>query len=153
VRTLWLCLLVACVAVAGCASGPKKRVFPPEVRLQELQRLDDGTVQVQLRLHNYSNVPMRFERLAAELMIGGVSAGRLDLTPSLQVSANSVEIVATELIPPQSVLGAIDDALASGSALGYQVRGKLATLEPRGNYSIDFSSRMDRVPGLDRVLR
>jgi hypothetical protein len=153
VRIVWLCLLVGCIALAGCSSGPKKRVFPPEVRMQELQRLDDGTLQLQLRLHNYSNVPMRFERVEAELLIGGLSAGRIDLAPALQVAANSVEIVPAELIPPAAVLAAVDAALDAGSGLRYQVRGTLATLEPRGNYAIDFSSTMDRVPGLDRVLR
>ena len=150
---LSLLFLLLALALAACGGGPKKRVFPPEARLQELQRLDDGGLRLQLRLHNYSNVPMRFERVDLELRLDDAAAGRIALTPALQVAASSVEIVEARLAPPPAVLQAVDAALADGRPLRYRLAGTLATEAPRGHYDLEFASTLDRVPGLDRVLR
>jgi hypothetical protein len=150
----WLLLSTLLVLLlAACSDAPKKRVFPPEARLQQVQRLDDGQLRLQLRLHNYSNVPMRLDRLELSLEFGGSAAGRLSLAPAVQVTANSIEIVEATLRPEPEALQRIDEALASGTSLRYRLGGSIVSGEPRASYPIEFASALDRVPGLDRVLR
>jgi hypothetical protein len=146
-------LLLTLVLLAGCSAGPKKRVFPPEARLQQLELAEDGSWQLQLRLHNYSNVSMTFERVEAELQLGGQVAGTLRLTPAITVAASSVELLDVTLTPAPAAAGALQQALDGGSGVGYRLSGSITTSDPRGNYRFEFASRLDRVPGLDRVLR
>ena len=58
--------------VAGCRSGPVKRVSEPAAQLQQITVRADGRWDVQLRLQNYSSIAMRFDRLA---LTGSRAAG------------------------------------------------------------------------------
>jgi hypothetical protein len=145
-------LLLSILLLAACASGPKKRVFPPEARLQELQ-IDDAQWRVRLRLHNYSNVPMTFDRVEASIQVDGHDAGSLSLQPRITVAANSVELLDAVLAPSPAAARAAEDALARGIGIGYRVSGTIAGSEPRGSWRYEFASRLDGVPGLERVLR
>ena len=53
-------LALIALLLAACASGPVKRVFPPEARVQEI-RLQDGRATVQLRVQSFSTVPSELE--------------------------------------------------------------------------------------------
>jgi hypothetical protein len=146
-------LLMMAVLLAGCASGPKKRIFPPEARLQQLQLDEDGRWQLQLRLHNYSNVPMTFTSIEAALQIGDVDAGRMSLSPRLTIAANSVELLNAPLSLPPAASQALDQAVATGSGIGYRLSGSIVSSDPRGSHRFEFSSRLHPVPGLGGVLR
>lgn len=153
--TAWL--LLAAVALllmlSGCGGGgPKKRVFPPQARLQELRIADDGHWQLALRIHNYSNVPMQFGRVEARLSIDGVPAGSIVLDAPLDVAANSVEVVQHLLAPSPQAAAAVRRGL-DGHGVAYRLDGRIVSMEPRGDYPFEFASRLDPVPGLDGVLR
>ena len=56
------CALVLMAALSACGGGgPVKRVSEPAAGIQQLTVRADGSWSVDLRLDNYSSVPMRFD--------------------------------------------------------------------------------------------
>lgn len=150
----WLLLLGATLALlAGCGSEPKKRVFPPDARIQQLEVASDGNWRLTLRVHNYSNVPMRFARIDAELAIDDRPAGTLALQPQVDVAANSVELLELAFSPSADAAAALRSALDGGLGTRYRLHGTITASEPRGEHEFDFASRLDPAPGLAGVLR
>ena len=62
--------LAACalLALASCGSTPR-RVSPPSIAIQQLTVQADGDWLVELRLHNYSSVSMRFDSVSLEVSV------------------------------------------------------------------------------------
>ena len=110
-----LALLLLAV-VAGCASGPPKRVFPPQASLQELRVQPDGQWAASIRIQNFSTVPMRFSRLEATLSVNGAEATRISLDPGLSVGPGSNELVQHVFTPAAGPTAAVDHALPSRRA-------------------------------------
>jgi len=139
--------------VAGCASGPPKRVFPPQVSLKELQVQGDGQWVAQVRIQNYSTVPMRFSRLEATLSVNGQEATRISIDPGLSVGPGSNELVQHVFMPAAGPKAAVDQALANRRAVRYQLTGRIASSEPATDHPFDYQSALDPIPGLTGVLR
>ena len=85
VRAMAVVLAVVVLSVTGCASGPVRRVSEPSASIQQLTVGADGRWTVELRLQNYSNVPMRFDRVALTLRTADEAAGDLHAEPALTV--------------------------------------------------------------------
>jgi hypothetical protein len=81
------------LVLAACASAPPKRINPPQVTIHRLASLGDGGYDIELRLQNHSDVPMRFASLDLQLRVAGIDAGRLAASPDLEVSPHNAEIV------------------------------------------------------------
>lgn len=145
--------LMILVAVAGCASGPPKRIFPPQASLKEVRVQADGQWVAQVRIQNYSTVPMRFSRLEATLTVDGQEATRISIDPALSVGPGSNEIVQHVFTPAAGPKAAVDQALANRRAVRYQLTGRIASSEPSTNHPFDYQSALDPVPGLTGVLR
>ena len=141
------------VAVAGCASGPPKRIFPPQASLQELRVQPDGQWVAQVRIQNFSTVPMRFSRLEATLSVNGQEATRISIDPGLSVGPGSNELVQHVFTPATGPRAAVDQALANRRAVRYQLSGRIASSEPSTDHPFDYQSALDPVPGLTGVLR
>jgi len=152
-RSLLLSLIACCVLLSGCAGGPKTYVFPPQARIQQLEPGSDGQWRIALRLHNFSTVAMRFSRVEGQLVVDGIDAGRIVLDTPISVSASSVEVVQVTLAASAQATAALEQALAGSRGIDYRLAGRIVSAEPRGDYPYEFASRLDRVPGLDRVLR
>ena len=93
-RISLLVLMATSVLLAGCGSGMVRRVSDPAVSVQQLTVKADGQWVVELRLQNYSSIPMRFDTVKVEVRVGDQAAGTLQATPGLSVgpeSATSVE--------------------------------------------------------------
>ncbi len=153
--TLLTILLATCV-VAACATGPR-RVSEPAASLQQLTVAADGSWSVDLRLQNYSSIPMRFEAVTLELRVDGEAAGTLASTSPLTIGSESADVVTLALAPSPEARLQVVDALAGGRALAYRIEGSLrAAPEDRGNardYRIRRESALSPVPGLPGVLR
>lgn len=147
-----LALLLLAV-VAGCASGPPKRVFPPQASLQELRVQPDGQWVASIRIQNFSTVPMRFSRLEATLAVNGAEAARISLDPGLSVGPGSNELVQHVFTPAAGPKAAVDQALASRRAVRYQLTGRIASSEPATDHPFEYQSALDPVPGLTGILR
>ncbi|HQZ32566.1 MAG TPA: LEA type 2 family protein [Arenimonas sp.] len=145
--------LLLLALVAGCASGPPKRIFPPQASLQELRVQPDGQWVAQVRIQNYSTVPMRFSRLEATLSVNGVEATRISIDPGLTVGPGSNELVQHAFTPAAGPRAAVDQALASRRAVRYQLTGRIASSEPETDHPFEYQSALDPVPGLAGILR
>ncbi len=145
--------LMLLALLAGCASGPPKRVFPPQATVQEVRVQPDGKWAVQIRLQNFSTVPMRFSRLEATLSVNGEQATRISIDPGLSVGPGSNELVQHVFTPAAGPKAAVDQALATRRAVRYQLTGRIASSEPATDHPFDYQSALDPVPGLTGILR
>jgi hypothetical protein len=146
-------VILLATALAACASGPPKRVFPPQGSLQELRVDADGQWVARIRVQNFSTVPMRFSRVEATLSINGEEATRLVLSPDLTVGPGSNEIFEHRFTPTAGPKATVDQALANRRSVRYQLTGRIASSEPVTDHPFDYQSALDPVPGLSGVLR
>ena len=63
-------LLLLCLALAACSGGLVRRVSPPAASIQQLTVNADGSWSVDLRLQNYSSIPMRFDGAELAITVG-----------------------------------------------------------------------------------
>lgn len=151
-----LTILLMAGALAACVTG-ERRVSEPTASVQQLSVDADGSWAVELRIQNYSSIPMRFESVQLALSVGGESAGTLETAPTLTVGPESADILTLPLQPsPEGRLQAAD-ALASRRSLSYRIEGTLrAAPEDRGSakdYRVNRESTLNPVPGLAGVMR
>lgn len=144
-------LLIA--LLTACSSGPPVRVFPPQASVQELRVQEDGQWVANVRLQNFSTVPMRFSRLQATLSIAGQEATRIDIDPDMSVGPGSNELVRHVFTPAAGARAAVSDAFANNRAVRYQLTGRIASAEHETDDDFDYSSALNPVPGLTGVLR
>ena len=143
---------LSALLLAACSSGPVKRVFPPEARVQEI-RLQGDRANVLLRVQSFSTVPSEVEAYALTLEFAGTTAARLEGETATTVLPQAAETLAIETTLDAASLERAKAALANGTALRYRLHGTI-TVEPNGRaYPIDYSSALSRAPGLDGVLR
>lgn len=148
-------LLFACM-LAGCAGGPVKRVSEPAASIQQLSVGADGQWTVDLRLQNFSNVPMRFDQVALTLRTGEETVGELKASPALTVGPESVDTVSIKLTPSAPARLLIAGTLADRRSLSYRLQGTVtASAEDRKprEYDVKRDSALSPVPGLPGVMR
>lgn len=152
----WACAFLFVVALVACSSGPVRRVSPPAASLQQLTVNADGSWSVDLRLQNYSSIPMRFDATDLAIAVGGQAAGRLKGTPGISVGPESADVVSLPFVPSAEARMAIAGALAGRRPLPYTLTGTVQAVPDKGkNRSFDIEARntLNPVPGLDGVLR
>lgn len=153
-RLALVTLLIA--TVAGCRSGPVKRVSEPAAQLQQITVRADGNWDVQLRLQNYSSIPMRFDTVALTVTTAGTQAADLRTSPAVSIGPESADVVSLTVQPTVSAKLAVADALASRRSFEYALKGTLsATPEGKGSRSFDIDKHgtLNPAPGLPGVLR
>jgi len=140
--------------LTACGDGIRERVFPPTVSLQELALQPDGRWTLKLRLQNFSNVPMRFDRVDATLKIATAQAGTITLAPALSVGPESAEIVEFVLLPGSAAADHVIVASNRRSNVAYTLSGTIVSSEPDSRRDdFEFQSQLSAVPGLPGVLR
>ena len=142
--------------MAGCATGPARRVSEPTASIQQLTVGTDGRWSVELRLQNFSSVPMRFDRIAMTLRTGTEVAGELQASLALTVGPESADIAIVTLAPSAAARIVIADALAERRSMNYSLEGTIdAAAEDRKtrDYKIKRDSALSPVPGLPGVMR
>jgi len=145
-----LALLIAAsllLAACGGSRGPKTRINPPVISIQELRLQDDGQCLLRLRVQSHSNVAMRVSELNFQhLTIDGRELAPLLLSPSLDVPPYTGE-------PLDHTLPCAGLA-ATASELVYRLEGRARSEQPNSRqYPFQFRSRLLPVPGLDGVYR
>jgi hypothetical protein len=152
----WIGLALCALLLAGCASGPVRRVSEPSARIQQLTVRANGSWSAEVRIENFSSIPMRFDALSLALSIGEQAAGTLAAQPRLSIGPESADVVTVSLMPQVAAKLAVADALASGRSVNYTLKGTLdATPDDGGHRSFAFerSSALSPAPGLPGVLR
>lgn len=133
-----------------------RRVSPPAASIQQLTVNADGSWSVDLRLQNYSSIPMRFDSVDLVITVGDQPGGNLKGAPRISIGPESADVVNLPFKPGVEARMAVADALAGRSSLGYALKGKLAAVpEERKSksFDIDIKNTLSPVPGLDGVLR
>lgn len=138
-----LAALAATMVLAGCSSGPPKRITPSVVSIQQLVA-SDGKWRLTLRIQNYSTVPMTYAALHGTLHIAGVDVGAIEVRTDFDIPANSADVVdATVRASVTLPTGDID----------YRIEGTLDTSEPKETFKFNRSSRLSPTPGLANTWR
>lgn len=148
-KIIMLCLMMG---IAACG-GPVKRIFPPQVSLQEIVLQADGQVSVKFRIQNFSTVQTSYSRISGTLTLGNTETIPLDFNPETSVGPGSNEIVQQKFRMSASTQNAITAAIKNRSRLGYKIGGEITSSEPRGRYDIKYESALNAVPGLSGTLR
>lgn len=148
-KIILLCLLAS---LAACG-GPVKRVFPPQVSLQEIVLQSDGQLSVKFRIQNYSTITTRYSRITGSLKFADTESVVLDFNPGISVGPGSNEIVQQRFPLNGSTKDAINLAIKNRTRLAYKLTGEITGDEPRGRYNIKYESALNAVPGLSGTLR
>ncbi|AXK71513.1 hypothetical protein DWG18_03860 [Lysobacter sp. TY2-98] len=142
--------------LAACAGGPVRRVSEPTAQIQQLTVRADGGWTLQLRLQNYSSIPMRFDSVHLTLNAANQAAGDVVASPALDIGPESADVIDVRVQPSTGAKLAVADALASGRAVDYRLEGKIsATPEKKSQQTFDVhhNSTLNPAPGLPGVLR
>jgi hypothetical protein len=150
--TVWL----LCATLAGCGGGPVRRVSEPAASIQQLTVRADGSWSVDLRINNFSSVPMRFDNVSLAVAVGGESAGTLQGQPAISIGPESADVATLTLSPTSAARIAVADALSSRKSLAYTLNGSVDATPEEGksrSFEIERSSALNPVPGLPGVMR
>ena len=132
---------LAALALASCGGGPVKRVSPPTASVQELTVRADGSWQLRIRMQNFSNVPMTFNAIDAELEIADQKAGSLKMALDLYVPGESADVFEATLTPGAGVRPGNPD-------FAYRLHGTIRSSDPKGDFKFERKSRLTAAPGL-----
>ena len=155
-RPAYALITVLALTLAACSGGPVKRVSEPAASIQQLTVGNDGNWDVELRLRNYSSMPMRFDSVSLAMKVGDETAGTLSTQPGVSIGPESADVVKVRLQPSSSARIVVADSLAGGRALFYELDGTISvTPEEKKQRSFDVKSRnsLNQAPGLPGVLR
>ena len=151
-----LCAMTMVAALAACGGGgPVRRVSEPQVGIQQLTVRADGQWSIDLRIDNYSSVPMTFDTVSLALKIGDESAGTLSASPALPIGPESADVATVTLMPSSGARIAMADALASHKSIDYSLDGTVAASadgKPR-TFQVSRDNQLSPAPGLPGVKR
>lgn len=149
--------ILPALLLAACSSGPVRRISEPAASIQQLTVQADGSWSLNLRLQNYSSVPMRFDAVDLQVTVGGQAAGALRHRPGLEIGPESADVVAVTMTPDSSARMLLADALAAGRGVDYEFEGSIeAAPADKGGartYRVKRKSALSPTPGLPGVLR
>lgn len=154
---LKLSLATLAMFVLASCGGNARRVSPPSTAIQQLTVQANGDWMVELRLHNYSSVSMRFDTVKLEVAVDEHRAGTLQASPGISIGPTSADVVRVAMTPEGMARIAVADALASRRSLSYRLQGTVAATpdeasKPR-QFEVDDQSLLNPAPGLEGVLR
>lgn len=154
-RFAWIATLA--LLLAGCGSGgPVRRISEPAASIQQLTVRADGSWEVQVRLDNFSSVPMRFTATNIQVAFDNGAAATLQAKPQIAIGPESADVVTATVSPLPEGRARIASALADGRSLNYTLGGTVDAGPEDGksrSYKIKLSSALTPVPGLPGVLR
>ncbi|HVI57513.1 MAG TPA: LEA type 2 family protein [Luteimonas sp.] len=148
----WTC----CLLLAACSSGPVRRVSEPSASIQQLTVQADGSWSVELRLQNYSSIPMRFDAISLAMTLGDQPAGTLQGNAGISIGPEAADVVTLAHAPTSAARIAIADALGGNHGIGYALEGTLQVVpEGKGSRSFEIkrTSGLNPVPGVPGALR
>lgn len=156
VRTACFAIAACAALLTACSSGPVRRVSEPAASIQQLSVRADGAWSVDVRIENFSSIPMRFDAVKLSMTLDGEVAGTLQGRPALTIGPESADVVTLPLTPAPTARIAIADALADQRGMAYTLDGSLDVTPDKGksrSFDLKRSSTLNPVPGLPGVLR
>ena len=116
----------------------------------------DGRWAVELRIENFSSIPMRFDAVDLALAIGANEAGHVTAQPAISIGPESADVVTTIFTPQAAGKLAVADALAGGRSIAYTLDGNITATPDEARqraFEVKHSSQLNPAPGLPGVLR
>jgi len=155
---LLLVLVAAAALLAACSrSGSVRRISEPTASIQQLTVSADGNWSVELRLQNFSSIPMRFATVSFDIHIDEHAAGLLRASPALTIGPESADTITVPMQPSADVRLLLADALAAQRGIRYRLQGTIEASPHERNkphsYDVRHASMLSQVPGLTGVLR
>ena len=153
---IWASLLLGAAMLGACSSGPVRRVSAPAASIQQLTVHADGNWSVDLRLQNYSSIPMRFTSVGLAITVSDHAAGTLQGAPQISIGPESADVVTLPFKPSAEARMVVADALAGRRPMAYVLKGKIDAIPEEAKsrtFEIDAHNVLNPVPGLDGVLR
>jgi hypothetical protein len=148
-------VVIAALLLASCHGA--RRVSPPSTAIQQLTVQANGDWALDLRLHNFSSVSMRFDSVRLEVSVDEHVAGTVQARPAISIGPTSADMVQVTLKPEGMARIAIADALAGRRSLAYRLKGTVTATPAEENkpreFEVDDRSSLNPAPGLDGVLR
>lgn len=152
----FIVLALVVLSLTACSSNPR-RVSPPAASIQQLTVEADGTWKIDLRLQNYSNVPMRFATIDLALTVNGQDAGNVHATPEISIGPEIADVVSVTFAPTSTARLYAADVLARRGTLNYTLKGGIDAApqakKKARHYDIDARNALSPAPGLPGVLR
>ena len=109
---------------AGCGSGgPVRRISEPAASLQQVSVRADGRWDVQVRLDNFSSVPMRFSAATIQVALDNGAAATVQAQPQITIGPESADVFTATVTPLAEGRARIATALADGRSLAYTLAG------------------------------
>jgi hypothetical protein len=144
------------LSLVACSTGPVRRISEPAANIQQLTVRADGSWSLELRIDNFSTVPMRFDVLSLAMTIGGQSAGTLQAKPGLSIGPESADVATLAFVPSPAAKIVVADALARNAGVNYTLDGTLDAAPQKGSvhaYKLKRDNALSPVPGVAGVLR
>lgn len=141
-----LCLLALAVLLGACGGGPVKRINPPIASIQQLTVQPDGSWELQLRIQNFSTVPMTFASVEAALELEDRPAGQVFARTALDIPGGAADTTTLRLSPTPAGSAALN--APGGTGVGYRLVGKITSSDPAKSFDLRYESRLSPVPGL-----
>ncbi|CEH44516.1 conserved hypothetical protein [Xanthomonas citri pv. citri] len=116
----------------------------------------DGSWSLDLRLQNYSSIPMQFERVALEISASDQLAGKLDQAVGMSIGPETADVVTVAVQPTSLGRITVADVLAGGRSFPYTLKGTVwATPQDKKQrqFSVESRNTLSPAPGLNGVLR
>src|SRR5690606_13367442 len=120
-RRVGLLSCICCLVLVACSSGPVRRVYEPAASIQQLTVQADGSWSVELRLQNYSTMPMRFGTVDLEMTLGDEAAGTLQGDAGISIGPESADVVTLAHRPTSSARMLMADSLSRGRPVDYSL--------------------------------
>lgn len=133
-----LIVSLACGLLLSACGGAVRRVSEPAASIQQLTVRADGSWSVDLRLQNYSSIPMQFERVVLEISAGDQLAGKLDQSVGISIGPETADVVTVSVQPTSLGRLTVADVLAGGRSLPYSLKGTVWAT-PQDKKQRDFS--------------
>ncbi len=155
-RHAWIAAIMVSL-LAGCGTGgPVRRVSEPTASLQQIMVRADGRWDVEVRLQNFSSVPMKFTGANLTIAFDNGAAASVQAQPQIGIGPESADVFSATVTPLPAGRARIATALADGRGLNYTLSGSLEAVPEDGrsrNFKIERTSALTPVPGLPGVLR
>lgn len=155
-RWSYVAILLVMALLSACGDGKIRRVSEPAASIQQLTVHADGRWTLDIRLQNYSSIPMRFNSLNVAMTVADQNAGTLQGAPQLSVGPESADVVSLPFSPSSGARIVVADALAGRRTMPYTLKGKIDAVPEEGkvrSFDLDTRDTLSPVPGLDGVLR
>nr|WP_225876346.1 LEA type 2 family protein [Lysobacter terrestris] len=142
--------------LGACSHGPVRRVSEPSALVQQLTVRADGRWSVDVRIENFSSIPMRFDSYDLVLAFGDNEAGHVTAQPAISIGPESADVVTTVFTPQAAAKLAVADALAGGRSIAYTLSGTITATpdeKKQRSFTVKRGSQLNPAPGLPGVLR